>query len=149
MSYPGENIRAIPFPMCLESVQLRIYYTITLQRLINSSPAFQLPCVHPVLLFEFIPNSTDFDFVRGKIVNHPMYQDVIQSAKNQSIAQKIFVDFGANGKRVRSSPVLFFNYWRFPSIWSESKWDLIWGKSFWTGGSERTYWQLILYLVKH
>ncbi|KAA1090047.1 hypothetical protein PGTUg99_034636 [Puccinia graminis f. sp. tritici] len=46
-------------------------------------------------LFPF-PCVWNFDFVRGKIVNHPMYQEVIQSAKNQSVAQKIFVDFGAN-----------------------------------------------------
>ncbi|WAR62742.1 hypothetical protein PtB15_15B329 [Puccinia triticina] len=46
-------------------------------------------------LFPF-PCVWNFDFVRGKLVHHPMYQDVIQSAKNQTVPQQIFVDFGAN-----------------------------------------------------
>jgi len=46
-------------------------------------------------LFPF-PCVWNFDFVRGKVVNNPMYQDVIESAKNQAVPQKIFVDFGAN-----------------------------------------------------
>ncbi|POW21974.1 hypothetical protein PSHT_01725 [Puccinia striiformis] len=46
-------------------------------------------------LFPF-PCVWNFDFVRGKVVNNPLYQDVVQSAKKQTVEQKIFVDFGAN-----------------------------------------------------
>lgn len=44
---------------------------------------FSFPCVF------------NFDFVRAKVVNHPIYRQAVEAAKNQPTTQKIFIDFGA------------------------------------------------------